>query len=52
MLHVWLIPVLALLVLGVWLFYLGLRAKGGSGIRTDGRTVLDKPGTEEDPPPG
>ena len=40
-----------ILVLAVWLFYLGLRAKGGSGVRTDGRTIVDKPGPDEDPPP-
>jgi hypothetical protein len=51
MLHVWLIPVLVVLVLAVWLFYLALRAKGGTGVRTDGRTVVDKPEAEEDLPP-
>ncbi len=52
MLHIWLIPLLILLVIAIGLFYLALRAKGGSGVRTDGRTVLDKPETEEDLPPG
>ena len=52
MLHIWLIPVLAILVLAVGLFYLALRVKGGSGVRTDGRTVVDKPGEEQDLPPG
>jgi hypothetical protein len=52
MLHVWLIPLLIILALAVWLFYLALRGKGGSGVRTDGRTVVDKPEAEEDLPPG
>jgi hypothetical protein len=52
MLHVWLIPVLVVLILAVWLFYLALRAKGGSGVRTEGRTVVHKPEAEEDLPPG
>jgi hypothetical protein len=52
MLHVWLIPLLMILLLLVWLFYLGLRSKGGSGVRTDGRTIVDKPGSEQDLPPG
>ncbi len=52
MLHIWLIPVLAILALAIWFFYLALRAKGGSGVRTDGQTVVDKPGAEEDLPPG
>jgi len=52
MLHVWLIPAFLILVLAVGLFYLALRSKGGSGVRTDGRTVVDKPGAEEDLPPG
>ena len=49
MLHVWLIP--ALVILGVVLlgFYLIVRFKGGSGVRTDGRTMVDKP-DDENPP--
>jgi hypothetical protein len=51
MLHVWLIPALVVLVVAVILFYLVLKAAGGSGARTDGRTVVDKPMQEEDLPP-
>ena len=51
MLHIWLIPVLVFLVVVVCLFYLMLRARGGTGVRTDGRTVVDKPESEEDLPP-
>ncbi|HWC61201.1 MAG TPA: hypothetical protein VHC44_16015 [Verrucomicrobiae bacterium] len=42
----WLIPVLAMLVAGVVIFYLIIRHNGGSGARTDGQTVIDKPSTE------
>ena len=51
MLHVWLIPalvVLAFLLLG---FYWLIKRAGGSGVREEGRTLLDKPAPEEDPPP-
>jgi hypothetical protein len=46
MLHVWLIPALAVLVLAIWGFYLLIRNKGGSGVRTDGKTMVDKPDDE------
>jgi len=51
MLHFWLIPALAILVLFLVVFYLVVRAKGGSGVRSQGRTVVDNPEAEEDPPP-
>ena len=49
MLHVWLIP--ALIILGLILvgFYLVVKFRGGSGVRSDGRTVVDKPDEEEPP---
>ena len=52
MLHVWLIPALILCALAIGIFYLAIRSKGGSGVRTEGRTVVDKPGEEDDLPPG
>jgi hypothetical protein len=52
MLHVWLVPAVVILVLALGIFYLAVRAKGGSGVRTEGRTVVDKPVEDEDPPPG
>jgi len=52
MLHVWLIPALVVLFLVLFVFYFVLKAKGGSGLRTEGRTLLDKPGEEQDLPPG
>jgi hypothetical protein len=53
MLHIWLIPALAIFALILFGLYLLVRAQGGSGARTTGRTVVDKPGPpEEDLPPG
>ena len=48
MLHVWLIP--ALIILGLVLigFYLLLKFTGGTGVRSDGRTLVDKPADEDD----
>ena len=52
MLHVWLIPALLILALIILGFYLVVKFRGGSGVRTEGRTVMDKPEPEEDMPPG
>ncbi len=49
MLDFWLFPALIVLVVLLLIFYLRMRRLGGSGARTDGRTVLDTP---EAPPPG
>lgn len=51
-LDVWLIPVLGVVALMVFIFYLVMRHKGGSGVRTEGRTLVDKPVEEDNPPPG
>jgi hypothetical protein len=51
MLHWWLIPALILLALVLCAFYLTVKFTGGSGIRSEGRTVLDKPQDDENPPP-
>ena len=48
MLHVWLIPVLLLGALALLGFYLVIRCQGGSGVRSEGRTVVDK--SDEEPP--
>ena len=50
MLHVWLVPMLAILAGAVGLFYLAMKLIGGSGVRTDGRTLVDKPVAEDNPP--
>jgi len=50
-LHFWLIPVLILFVLVLTIFYLVLKFTGGTGRRTEGRTLVDKPTKEEDLPP-
>ena len=52
MLHVWLIPALLVAATVVGAFYLLCKFSGGSGVRTEGRTVLHKPEDEENPPPG
>jgi hypothetical protein len=51
MLHVWLIPLLVIFLVVLAGFYLLIRSQGGTGVRTDGKTVVDKPGVEEDMPP-
>lgn len=51
MLHVWLIPIVVILLVAVAAFYLALKARGGSGVRTEGRTLTDKPEAEADLPP-
>lgn len=48
----WLIPVLAMIVAGVAVFYLIIRHEGGSGARRDGQTVVDKPASEQTPQAG
>lgn len=49
MLHWWLIPLLVVLGLVLWSFYSVVKHQGGPGIRTEGRTLLDKP--DDDSPP-
>ena len=49
-LHWWLIPVLALLAAGVIAFYISVRLTGGTGTRTDGQTLVDKPEDEDSTP--
>jgi hypothetical protein len=52
MLDVWLIPALIVLFLAVGAFYILMKFIGGSGTRTEGRTLVDKPEEEEENPPG
>lgn len=51
MLHIWLIPVLVILALVLFAFYLMMKYRGGPGVRTEGKTVVDKPLEEHDLPP-
>ena len=51
MLHVWLIPALVVLALIILSFYVVVKVSGGTGVRTEGRTLMDKPEPEEDMPP-
>jgi len=48
MLHLWLIPLLVIVVVLVGAFYLVIRSQGGSGARVEGQILLDKP---DDHPP-
>ena len=47
-LHFWLIPILAILAVSIVTFYLVIRRSGGSGVRNEGRTLLDKPLEKEE----
>ena len=48
----WLIPVLAMIIAGVAIFYMILSRQGGSGARGDGHTVVDKPTNKKTPQVG
>ncbi|HET7624872.1 MAG TPA: hypothetical protein VFM25_06355 [Verrucomicrobiae bacterium] len=48
MLHFWLIPAIAIAIIILWSFYATVKNRGGSGIRSEGRTMVDKPAEEED----
>ena len=39
-------------VLLLWAFFLFIKHRGGPGVRSEGRTLMDKPGEEKDLPPG
>jgi len=45
----WLIPALIVLGIALWAFYVLIKHEGGAGVRTEGRTLVDKP--DEDSPP-
>lgn len=49
MLHWWLIPLLVLLAVVLCSFYAVLKRQGGAGVRTEGRTLVDKPDDESPP---
>ena len=49
MLHLWLIPLLVGLVILLLAFYVVIKHQGGPGVRTEGRTLVDKP--EDESPP-
>ncbi len=49
-LHFWLIPLLILLILVIGAFYFAIKRTGGSGVRSEGRTVVDKRADEDTPP--
>jgi len=47
-LHFWLIPLMAIVVAGIAVFYLFIRRSGSSGVRSESRTLLDKPAKEDE----
>jgi hypothetical protein len=49
MLDYWLFPLIVALCVMLWVFYLVVKRQGGPGVRTEGRTLVDKP-DEENPP--
>jgi hypothetical protein len=51
MIHWWLVPLMIVLGVAICAFYLLVRFTGGDGIRSEGRTVVDKPQEEDNPPP-
>ena len=51
MLDIWLIPALIILTVLIGAFYLLLKFTGGTGVRTEGRTVAHKEIDEDSPPP-
>jgi len=46
-LHFWLIPFLLVLAALLTVFYLVVKYTGGTGVRTEGRTLLHKPDEED-----
>jgi hypothetical protein len=44
----WLIPILVLVVIGLLAFFYSIKFSGGSGVRTRGRTVVEKPVEDDD----
>ena len=42
-LHFWLIPLLIIMCAAVAIFYFAVLRTGGTGVRTEGRTIVDKP---------
>ncbi len=48
-LHFWLIPALIVLALVLTAFYLIVKFFGGTGVRTEGRTLVHKPDEDDNP---
>jgi hypothetical protein len=49
----WFLPMLLAAIISIWIFYRKVMREGGSGRRTTGKVLFDKPGREPDnlPPP-
>jgi len=46
----WVVPFIGILVIAAAIFYFAVRNRAGAGIRTQGRTVVDKPDADEQLP--
>jgi hypothetical protein len=46
-LHFWLIPLLVVVFILLSTFYLVIKFKGGTGVRTEGRTLVHKAEDDE-----
>jgi quinol-cytochrome oxidoreductase complex cytochrome b subunit len=49
-LHFWLIPVVAILAVLIGILFLVIHRAGGSGIRSEGRTLRDEPDEKKEEP--
>src|ERR1044071_3442743 len=49
-LHLWLLPLLGIAVIGVLAFLYAIKFTGGSGMRTSGRTTVEKPVEDDEEP--
>jgi len=47
-LHWWVLPILGIAAACVVAFYISVRLTGGTGVRTNGRTLVHKPDDEDD----
>jgi len=43
----WVVPLIGIFILAAAIFYFAVRNRAGAGIRTQGRTVVDKPDADE-----
>jgi hypothetical protein len=46
----WVVPFIGILVIAAAIFYFAVKNRAGAGIRSEGRTVFDKPDADENPP--
>lgn len=46
----WVVPFIAVLVIAAAIFYFAVKNRTGAGIRTQGRTLFDKPDDDDNQP--